>query len=269
MNPFLAGLVLLLVSLPGAWVFAGDPAEMGRHLAQQVYDRPDGRDMTTVGRMELVEQGRSPRTREMTTYRLDLGDGEIWSLIRFTAPADINETGLLTLDHADGATDQWVYLPALDRSRRIPAARRGGRFVSSDIFYEDLQDRKVEQDHHRLVGEEELFGVRTKVLESIPVDAANSVYGKRLSWIHPDVLLPLRIDFFQPGRDEPFKRMTVQQIEDIQGYWTVMENTMDDLESGHRTRIIMDQVIYDRDLPESLFSSTVLEDPSREAQHRP
>lgn len=268
------GVARWIVCLWAGWMVtgaavAGGAIGQGTALAQAVHDRPDGRDMTTVGRMELVERDRAPRVREMITYRLDAGDGEIRSLIRFTAPADISETGLLTLDHADGANDQWIYLPALDRSRRIPAARQGGRFVGSDLFYEDLRDRKVSQDTHRLLGEEELFGVTTRVLESIPVDPSNSVYSRRVSWIHPEMMLPLRIDFHVSGRDEPSKRMTVQAIQELQGYWTVMESTVEDLETGHTTRIVMERVLYDRDLPEALFTSSVLEDPAREAVHRP
>ncbi|HSP00319.1 MAG TPA: outer membrane lipoprotein-sorting protein [Thioalkalivibrio sp.] len=242
----------------------------GKRLAQQVYDRADGDDMSTRGAMVLEEQGHAPRTRQMFTYRLDKGYGEVWSLIRFTAPSDIAGTGLLTLDHADGTSDQWVYLPALDRSRRIPAARKGGRFVGSDLVFEDLQDRKVEMDRHRLLGQETVSGVPTLMLESIPVDASNSTYGRRVSWVHQESLLPLRIDFYAPGRDDsPAKRMEVHRLEQVQGIWTVMDSSVTDLGTGHRTRLVMEAVVYDQRLPESLFSSQALEDPARESAHRP
>jgi hypothetical protein len=242
----------------------------GKRLAQQVYNRPDGDDMSTRGIMVLEEAGRAPRVRQMYTYRLDVGYGEVWSLIRFTSPSDIADTGLLTLDHADGTSDQWLYLPALDRSRRIPAARKGGRFVGSDIYYEDLQDRKVDMDRHRILGEEQISGVPTRVLESVPVDPANSTYGRRVSWIHEQSLLPLRIDFYAPGRDDaPMKRLEVHRLEQIQGFWTVMDSLITDLGTGHSTRHVVDAVVYDRGLPQSLFSSQVLEDPARESTHRP
>lgn len=263
----LAGLVLLTVSLPQS-ALANE--EVGRDLAQRVYDRPDGKDMSTRSRMVLQEKGGEPRVRQMYTYRLEEARGQVRSLIRFTAPADIRGTGLLTLDHPDGSSDQWVYLPALDRSRRISAERKGGRFVGSDIFFEDLQDRKVDMDRHRLLREEPLFEMPTQVLESIPVEPGNSTYGKRISWIHKPSLLPLRIDFYAPGRDaQPIKRMEVHRIEQVQGYWTVMDNTITDLASGHRTRTVLEKVVYDRGLPASLFTSRSLEDTARERAHRP
>jgi len=263
---FLDGLVLSVLIVPS--VFAD--AAPGRDLAQRVYERPDGKDMSTRSTMVLKEKEGEPRVRQMFTYRLDGERGEVRSLIRFTAPADIRGTGLLTLDHPDGSSDQWVYLPALDRSRRISTERKGGRFVGSDIFFEDLQDRKVNMDRHRLLREEQLFEMPTQVLESIPVTPGNSTYGKRISWIHTPSLLPLRIDFYAPGRDsQPIKRMEVHRIEQVQGYWTIMDNSITDLDSGHRTRLVVEKVSYDRGLPASLFTSQSLEDVARERAHRP
>lgn len=268
-RPYLVLLILLfgLMALP-AW--ADDDLARGQALAERVYDRPEGNDLTTRGAMLLEEEGRDPRVREMITYQLTHEPGQVWSLIRFTAPADIADTGLLTLDHPDGSSDQWVYLSAMDRTRRIPSARRGGRFVGSDLYFEDVQDRKPDLDTHRFLGEEEIQGATTLKLESVPVEPGNSAYGRRVSWIHEPSLLPLRIDFYAKGRDDsPIKRMEIQRIDRIQGYWTVMDSIMTDLRSGHRTRLRVDEAVYDRDLPESLFTSRALEDTAIEGRFRP
>ena len=89
----------------------------GTQLAQRVYDRADGKDSTALTTMTLTEPGRSPRVRQMVIYRLKRKAGEIAVLSRFTEPADISGTGLLTLDHPVADSDQWIYLPALDRVR--------------------------------------------------------------------------------------------------------------------------------------------------------
>ena len=262
--------IAVLLMVAGGGVAASDGEGAGRELAQRVYDRPDGDDSSTRGTMVLEEPGRSPRVRQMFIYRQDAGEGGVRSLVRFTAPADISGTGLLTLDYPDGSSDQWIYLPALDRSRRVPSSRKGGRFVGSDIYYEDLQDRKVEMDRHRLLGDAEISGAPALLLESIPVDPANSTYGKRVSWIHEPSLLPLRIDFYAPGgEDEPVKRMEVSRLEQIQGYWTVMDSTFTDVGSGHHTRLVVERVVYDQGLPDALFTSRMLEDPERESVFRP
>jgi len=241
----------------------------GETLARKVYDRPNGTDATSVVAMILQDEGRSPRERKMLVYRLDKKGGDVASLIRFLEPADIEGTGLLTLDMADGDSNQWVYLPAMDRVRRIDSGRKGGRFVNSDYFYEDLRDRKVEQDVHRVVGHETLAGVACDILESVPSERGNSVYGKRLSWVDPTTALPMRIDFFGRNDSEPNKRLQVLKRARVQGYWTVTDSVMTDLESGHKTRLTVEWIRYDRRLPGRLFTTQTLEDESAEEDYRP
>lgn len=264
-----AAALLLAAAAHAAHAAEADPEAAGRALAERVYGRPDGRDLATRSVMVLQEKGGRPRVRRMYTYRLDLGGGRVLSLIRFTAPEDIAGTGLLTLDHPGAATDQWLYLPALGRVRRIAGERRGGRFVGSDLYYEDLRDREPDMDRHRLLRRERFQGVLCEVLESVPAEPGNSVYGRRVSWIHPQTLVALRVDFYPKRGGSPLKRLVVHRIQRIQGYWTVMDSTMTELRSGHRTRVTVEQAVYDRGLPESLFTQRVLEDPAAEREHRP
>jgi hypothetical protein len=241
---------------------AGEPQfATGMELARLVHERPDGENSTTLGRMILQERDGRPRSRDMATFTRDLDDGGTETLIRFHSPADVENTGLLVHDHPDGERDQWLYLPALDRVRRIASDRQGGRFVGSDLFFEDLGDRLPELDEHSLMGDDTYEGAPVTVLGSTPTEPRNSVYSKRVSWIHLETLIPLRIDFYQRGGDEPMKRWTVQRIERIDGYWTVMESTVEDLDSGHTTRLVVDDIVYDRELPAELFSTRGLSDP--------
>jgi len=238
-------------------------------LAQRIYDRADGKDSTALTTMTLTEAGRSPRVRRLVTYRLKRKPGEIAVLSRFTEPADISGTGLLTLDHPSAESDQWIYLPALDRVRRISASRKGGRFVNSEYYYEDLRDRKPSQDQHRIIRRETFNGVVCEVLESIPVEAGSSVYLKRVSWIDPTTLLPLQVDFYEKNLQEPTKRMQVKKSGKIQGYWTVLDNTVTELASGNQTRLTIDKIIFDRRLPAQLFTTHALEDEGIEEEYRP
>lgn len=255
-------LAALLVPMPAG---ADDAAE----LAQKVYDRPNGRDLTTVGRMVLTEKGHAPRIRELITYRLEKAKGETTNLIRFTEPEDIAGTGLLSQDKANGKSEQWLYLPALDRVRRISGDRKGGRFVGSDIYYEDLQERKPIEDRYRILGNETVLGAVCDILESIPVDPDNSVYRKRVSWIDPKTLMALRVDFYEKDDVTPSKRWWVVSKKKNQGYWTATDSRVIDLASGHETRLVVDTALYDRNLPATLFNSQTLADENLESEYRP
>ena len=258
------------------WLLAGGfaltmpaMADEASDLAQRVYDRPNGRDLTTLGRMVLTEKGRAPRIREIVTYRLDKSGGETANLIRFLDPEDIAGTGLLSIDKADGSTDQWLYLPALDRVRRISSDRKGGRFVGSDLYFEDLQERKPSKDRHRLLGKQTENGILCDVLESVPLDAGDSAYKKRISWVDPATAILQRVDYFEKDTGTPGKRWLLRGKKRNQGYWTLTDSRMIDLASGHETRMVVDTALYDQKLPAKLFTSQALADESLESEYRP
>jgi hypothetical protein len=219
--------------------------------------------------MVLTEKGRAPRIRELVTFRLDKTRGETANLIRFLEPEDIAGTGLLSIDKADGSTDQWLYLPALDRVRRISSDRKGGRFVGSDLYFEDLQERKPSKDRQRLLGKQLENGILCDVLESVPLDADDSVYKKRISWIDPVTAIPQRVDYFEQSGNTPSKRWLLRSKKRTQGYWTLTDSRMIDLESGHETRLVIDTALYDQKLPAKLFTSQALADESLESEYRP
>lgn len=238
-------------------------------LAQILYDRPSGRDLTTISRMELTERERPPRTRELVTYRSKSYSGEVNNLLRFLDPDDISGTGLLSVDRADGTNEQWLYLPELDRVRRIAGDRKGGRFVGSDLYYEDLQDRKPSRDRHRLLGKDVVNGVACELLESVPVEPDDSVYRKRVSCIDRTTALALRVDYFEKDGATPSKRWSMLAKKKHGDYWTVTDSRVTDLLSGHETRMIVLDAIYDRGLPAKLFTSRTLADEGLESEYRP
>jgi hypothetical protein len=244
-------------------------ADEASDLAQRIYDRPNGHDLTTLGRMVLTEKGHAPRIREIVTYRLDKSGGETANLIRFLDPEDIAGTGLLSMDKADGSSDQWLYLPALDRVRRISSDRKGGRFVGSDLYFEDLQERKPSKDRHRILGKQTENGILCDVLESVPLDSDDSVYKKRISWVDSATAIPQRVDYFEKDINAPGKRWLLRSKKRNQGYWTLTDSRMIDLATGHETRMVVDAALYDQKLPDKLFTSQTLADESLESEYRP
>lgn len=257
--------VLGLSALAGAAVASDEAAR----LAQQVHERPAGRDVAIASRMELLDKSGSKRVRELVSFRLERGKNDYANLVRFLNPPDIAGVGLLSLDKADGTNEQWLYLPELDRVRRIAGDRKGGRFVGSDLYYEDLQTRQPASDTHRLLGREVVMGVPCELLESTPVDAANSVYRKRVAWVDAATATVMRVDYFERSESTVSKRWTMLARKEVQGYMTVMDSKTVDLATGHETRLRSDAVRYDRKLPARLFTPQALADESLEARYRP
>ena len=238
-------------------------------LASEVADRPYGRDLTTVGTLELRDRNGSERIREYVSYRRDVGKGGKANLIRFLAPADIAGTAVLSLSRPDGAQEQSLYLPAMDRVRRVASDRKAGRFVGSDIYYEDLLERRPHQDRHRLLGKEVVDGTVCDMLESVPVEAGTSAYLGRVSWIDTKTHLPRRVDYHERDAARASKRWELLAHRRVKGYWTVLDSRVTDLETGHSTRLTVHEAIYDRGLPASLFTPRALADETLEAEYRP
>ena len=265
--------VLAAVLLGYGWFFTSAVVladeGAGPDLALAVYDRPDGKDFAARVTMTLVEPGQQTRERQLYSFGSDRGGRERWSLMRFIEPPDVEGTGLLTMDYRGDESDQWLYLPALDRVRRIASSRKGGRFVGSDFFFEDLRDREPEMDRHKVAGKSQVGKIPCELLVSVPVDPDNSVYKKRISCIHRPTLIPLYIEFFQGRQEKPVKRLKARRLKKVQGYWTVLESEMQDLESGHTTRLTTETIKYDQGLPDALFTRQALADDSRERGYRP
>lgn len=229
----------------------------GEELARSVHDRHVGDDMTSAQTMELIPAKGQTRTRELEIIGADRG-GLRRSLLRFTAPADIKDTGFLTLEDGQGGTEQFLYLPALKRTRRIVAGQKSRSFVNTDFTYEDLERRPVENSEHIITGEESLNGVVCWLLESRPKPVSQSQYTMIRAWVAKEMLLPLKVEFFTGGPD-PVKRYTVLQLENIQGIWTETRVSMEDLGSGHKTVLETTQIRYNTGVQDSVFTVQALE----------
>ncbi|MCC5865468.1 MAG: outer membrane lipoprotein-sorting protein [Wenzhouxiangella sp.] len=247
----------------------GEQPERGRALMAAVFEQATGVQLAAFQRMELIEPGRESRVRELYVFRRGPGAGSAATLIRFTAPGDIAGTGLLSIGDSLSGIDQWLYLPAHGRVRRIPAGRQGGRFAGSDFSYEDLRDRPVDLDQHRWLGEDWLDGERLERVESRPIEAASSSYAKRVLWIDAQRALPLRIDFYRGRDSEPFKRFQVLATERVGHLLLISDSLMLDLASGHQTRLRQLCLEQRDELPDYLFSVRALEDPGLDRPFRP
>ncbi len=224
----------------------------GVQIAQKVVDRNDGQDATSKIRMLLIDKRGNKRFRNLITVVKKYGDLSK-SYMRFTSPADIDGTSFLTWENKDRDDDQFLYLPALQRVRRIVSSQKSNRFVNTDYTYEDLQSREVAQDTHMILREEKIDTYDCWVLESIPKRLDDSQYGKRITWVIKEIYLPIKIEFYDK-RNRLFKIFTGKKIQKIDGIWTILDAEMNDLKKEHRTLMKTDEVQYNRNVPDEVFT---------------
>jgi hypothetical protein len=251
----------VLFLLCGVMPFSVTPAYCetidGRTLAQRVYDRDIGKDSQAEVRMLLIDKSDEKRFRTLVTYTKDYGKTSK-SYIRFTSPATIEGTAFLTWENEEREDDQFLYLPALQRVRRVVSSQKSNRFVNTDYTYEDLQSRKVEEDDHQILRDEKWNGHDCWVLESIPKEGNETQYGKRISWIVKDIDLPVKTEFYDKD-NTLIKVFSAKEIKKVDGIWTIMESEMEDLDRKHRTLMKMTDIRFNTDVPDRVFTEGYME----------
>ena len=199
----------------------------GLTVAQKVFNRDDGQDAYAKMEMVLIDKRGKKRSRVLITATKDFGKlSKTYTC--FTEPAAIEGTGFLTWENEDGDDDQFLYLPALRRVRRIVSRQKDNRFVNTDYTYEDMQKRKPKKDNHRILRSEVFNDYECWVLESVPRDADDSQYSKRVNWIVKDIFVPVKTEYYdKKGRlTKVFRALALQKID---GIWTILQSEMHDL----------------------------------------
>ncbi|MCK8827522.1 outer membrane lipoprotein-sorting protein [Natroniella acetigena] len=229
-------LVLVLMLILSASAFANT----GKEIMESVRNRDDGDTMHALMGMDLIDEDGEVRPREIQVWGMTYDQEEDLSkmVMQFRSPASVRGTRFLQVENKDRDDDQWIYLPGLGRVRRIASSDGDSSFMGSDFTYDDMGTRDVEEDNHKLLREERLGKYECYVVESIPKDLDDSQYAKRVSWVTKEHKIPVKVEMYSKRTGEIEKLLTVEQnIEKVDGIWTVFSTLMEDKETGHSTRL--------------------------------
>ncbi len=246
-------LIILLICV---W-FLSFSSALGKEMSAEeiawaVYNRPVGKDSESYVRMLLIDAKGRQKERRMYVAVLDTKKVRK-TFIRFLSPKDIAGTGFLALAYTNGKEEQFLYLPALRRTRRIAGSFRFHRFVNSDFTYEDLERHHPQKYLYQLLGEEIYKGSPCYLLKTWPKKRKDSAYGWWIQWITKDSFLPVKVEYYD-HQGRICKRFLAFEWKKIQGYWTVMRSEMADLKKNHKTVLIVEQIRYDLGLDKKIFT---------------
>ena len=203
---FLLGLILVH-SIPAH-------AERGREIAEEMDRRDSGYgDYRANVTMLIVSPDGTKTKRLMQIQALEQTDDGDKLLIRFSSPPDVRGTTLLTYSHVDRSDDQWIFLPALNRVKRIASRNKSGPFLGSEFAYEDLSSYEVDKYRYRYLREEPCDDTQCYVLERVPLDQYSG-YSRQLVWIDQPAYRQRKIVFF----DRHGKRLKTLTFSDYVQY---------------------------------------------------
>ena len=177
--------------------------------------------------MVLVNSSGKKKARKLVTLRVT-ENGLEQQLLQFTDPADIKGTGFLTIEQPGWETEQFLYLPALRRTRRIVASQKSSRFVNTDFTYEDMERHPVDNYTYKITGSAKVGDIECYILESSPKPGVESQYSKTISHVTKESYVPLVAEYFD-DKGTHIKTYKVMKLENVQGIFTEMVISMSDL----------------------------------------
>jgi outer membrane lipoprotein-sorting protein len=228
----------------------------GREIVNKAYNLPQGDDRTSVLTMTLTNKSGQTRVRKIKQFNKDLGDVEK-KIMFFMSPADVKNTSFMNWSYdSDKADDQWIYLPALKKVKRISSDSKSDYFMGSDFTYDDLGDRKLDADVHQLLREETVDGKTCYVVKSVSKDE-DYMYSKTITWIQKDNFVGVKKEFYDED-EELLKILTIKKVEKISGFWIVSESEMKNVQKKHSTKIQLSDIKVNTGVPASKFSERMM-----------
>lgn len=189
----IASSFLLLSSITTGYA---DDISKGLEIAKEADKRDTGFvDSTAKMKMILKNKQNQTNTREVKVKTLEvIGDGDK-GLSIFNTPKDIKGTASLTYSHALKPDEQWLYLPALKRVKRISSKNKSGPFMGSEFAYEDISSQEVDKYTYKYIKDDVLDGINCFVVERYPA-YKHSGYTRQIAWINQQEYRPEKIVFY-------------------------------------------------------------------------
>ena len=236
--------------------FGANAQLTGRQIVEKAYNLPTGDDRTSVLTMTLTNKSGQTRVRKIQQYTKDLGDTEK-SIMFFLTPADVKNTSFMNWSYdSDKSDDQWIYLPALKKVKRISSDSKNDYFMGSDFTYDDLGDRKLDADVHKLLKEETIDGNACYVVESISKDE-DYMYTKTKTWIRKDNFVGMKKEFYDEDEDL-LKVLSIKKVEKISGFWIISHSEMKNVQKNHKTSMKLSGIKINTDVSASKFSERMM-----------
>ncbi|MDZ8118129.1 outer membrane lipoprotein-sorting protein [Pontiella agarivorans] len=220
-----------------------------------------GNDGKADVEMKIIDKSGSTRTREFTLLRMNVKDGNQKFYVYFKQPADLyKQVFLVWKETGEGKNDsRWMWLPALNLKREIAPGDKRTSFVGSDFVYEDVSGRNLSEDTHELIETTDT----QYIIKNVPKDPDSVEFSYYTMKIDKDTFLPRHAEYYDKT-GKLYRTVEATKVETIQGYPTVIESVVSDLNTGGKTVNTFSDINYDIGLKENIFTERFLRRPPRE-----
>ncbi len=250
---------LLLLLLFPLLTNAETQEEKGLAIAIEADKRDNGfEDSQADMKMTLRNRHGQESNRDIRIRTLEVPDDGDKSLSIFDNPRDVKGTAFLTFSHKVGDDNQWLYLPALKRVKRISSRNKSGSFMGSEFAYEDIASQEVEKYTYKWLKDEEYEGQQCYLVARYPVDKKNSGYTKQLTWIDMEKYRVLKIEFYD-RKNSHLKSLTMTNYKQfLDKHWRAGTMNMINHQNGKSTQLLFKNYRFKTGLTQGDFSKNSL-----------
>ena len=246
--------IILIMLLSGVFYPAKKVLALsGREIMEKVNARDEGDWSKGEMEMILIDKKGKKRIRKLKTYGGKKGKDTL-SLMFFLSPADVKNSGFLTYDYKESGKDddQWLFLPALRKTKRIAAGDKSGSFMGSDLNYSDMTIPDINLYDYTLMKETEVRGEKVWQIKAVPKskdEAKKSGYSKSVIFIRQDNYVMIRaVRWVHKKRRN--KYIDVKKLEMIDGIWVSTEmhvTTKTGKKTLHKTILKQKNIRFNQD----------------------
>ena len=255
---FLTVVTALCLFLPNS-SSAETPEEKGLAIATEADTRDQGFTDTTADMLMILRNKHGQESqRKIRSRTLEVKDDGDKGLSIFDTPRDVKGTAFLTFSHKIGDDDQWLYLPALKRVKRISSRNKSGSFMGSEFSYEDIASQEIEKYTYKYLRDEPMADHDCFVVERYPVDKKNSGYSRQVVWLDKDEYRVWKIDFYD-RKKSLLKTLTIQDYQQyLEKYWRAAKLEMVNHQNGKSTVLALSNYKFQTGLTDKDFNKNSL-----------
>jgi len=249
---------LLITALFSTTLYAGEAEDKGLAISRESKSRDLGwKDTQAEMKMLLKNQHGQTSVRQMRIKSMEQDNDGDKSLTIFDSPRDVKGTAFLSFSHPSANDEQWLYLPALKRVKRISSRNKTGSFMGSEFSFEDLTSFEVEKYDYKYIRDEAVNGVDCFVVEQYPRDKYSG-YKRRTVWIDKVEYRSQKVEFYD-RKNSLLKTLTFSDYNKYIGkFWRASKLDMVNHQSGKSTSLSWENYQFQKGLNEKDFNKNAL-----------
>lgn len=235
--------ILIILALPILLM-----AQTGYDLAKAMEDVESPKDMKS--KMTMTLTNKQGKTRESTLQSVSADDNKK-QIIWFLSPADDRGVAFLKIEHDDKDDEMRLWLPAFKKVRRISSKKKADSFMGSDLSYEDMTSRALDDYTYEIKGEKVVNGVDCHILESTPKAGVTRTYKRFITYVSKVDLIAIEDEAYDM-RDKLLKKRVMNYTK-MKNYNIPQNIYVENVQKDHSTRLIFENVEVDTGVKDDLF----------------